>query len=463
MNRNIGLVALLLTLNFAIYVVYITAGMARGIVNIDYLISLFISNKNINISYLVLVSLFDLLILVSGIYHFTPISFLEGYEIALHIDLKYYKLSIIGGILLFFLLIIVCRKISNFAITVKKGRVYFGLALIVMLVVIDASLGSLSYWRGKYNSLAPNLINANVATSGLGYLVGEIKMRYFYEESVVAIKPIDSAMKVALNDLGVDEYPEKIILIILESFGSINSMPFRESLYSEFEGSIKVRKSFKTGVIPFFGATTSGEMRELCGVKGDYKIAFNNLDDFHCIPNRLKTLGYSTSAFHYYYRSSFNRNVWWPLVGIDSSYFVDQYVRSSDSVLCGGLFNGGCDKKMIDDLFSSASSINGKSFSYGLTLNSHLPTYPTKDIQNIRPISDKNFSNLTESVQLMVDSWRVVFKAVSDNINVRPESNFLVVIVGDHSPPFLKPEDKAVFSLTHVPYIILKTNSLAIK
>lgn len=459
MLQNARLILVLLALNFVGYALSLLSG-GRGLINIDYLFSLFVLNSGLSAAYLALVFLVDFFITYASIFHFTPISFIENYELAMGADYKYNSIVIIFFFFIFYAILFCCKKIANIVTIGSKWKRLAGSISIAILLIFDIALGAFNSNGLRYESLLPNPLNINVSTSGFGYLVSEFRTRYSHGEDRDVKKPVASAVNIALDEVYFDGYPDNIILIIIESYGLFKNRAIQNSLLNEFSESIKVEKFIQSGEIPFAGATTSGEVRELCGVQGDYKLALRNFDYSQCLPNRLKSLGYNTSGFHYYYRSGFNRAIWWPNVGLNNLHFLDAYLKKPGVELCGGFLNGGCDKDLIDDLFISVDNADRKSFAYGLTLNSHLPVYSNDHISNVGISNSAHINRMTGSVNELVGSWRVVMKAISDNINTRPNSDMIVVIVGDHSPPFLTPEHRGLFDGAHVPYIIVKTNKI---
>lgn len=461
MHQNARSILILIILNFVGCALSLLS-VGRGVVNLDYFVSLFITNKIFCVFYLFLASIVDLFISYAGIFHFTPISFLENYKVALNADYKHNLIAAVSAFLILALLLVATKKIADEVKVPNKGKRLAGSVLITVLMTFDALLGTFNSNGLKYNSLLPNPLNINISTSGFVYLASEFRERYFYSHSQIIKKPVESAADAALNNLDSKYYPEKIVLIIIESYGLFKNRDIQNYMIKEFNDSINVKKTVLSGEIPFAGATTSGEIRELCGIKGDYKLALRNFDASQCLPNRLKRIGYDTSGFHYYYRSAFNRSVWWPIIGLNDLNFLDAYRKKSGADLCGGFLNGGCDKDLIDDLFAFSDGADEKTFSYGLTLNSHLPIHDNKYILKVDVAEINQIQKLPDSINSLVSSWRVVMKAVSDNINSRPNSDMLIVIVGDHSPPFLLSKYRGLFSDTHVPYIIVKTNNMTL-
>ncbi len=427
-------------------------GSSRGIVNLDYLFSLLIGSNYINIAYLILVSCIDVLWATSNAYHFTPISFLENYQIISnfnYISNPSIIFLIIFGVIFIFTS---CKIINNLIWNVSLCRVICTLTLVALILIIDLLLGTFNGIMLTTKPILPNPLNINISTSGVGYLMNEYYSRHVKIKGPQEFRSIESSLAIALQNVDPGKKPENIVLVIIESFGLINNSKIQQELTKKFSEAIKINHQIESGSVQFFGATTSAEIRELCGIKSDYKFAMSKSNFDNCIPNKLKNFGYSTNGLHYYFRSAFSRDLWWPNIGLDNIKFLDEYNKKK----CGGIFDGGCDAMLIADLFSTLNS-KEKIFSYGLTLNSHFPIHNNEYISSIDDSRLSEFDNLPSEISMLVKSWMVVLDSVANEVNQYPDRDMLVVIVGDHSPPFLSESNRSIFNKEKVPYIIIRT------
>src|SRR4029078_8987645 len=125
------------------------------------------------------------------------------------------------------------------------------------------------------------------------------------------------------------------------------------------------------GETTYFGSTTSGEVRELCGRWGNYPDITQA--DPTCLPAILKTRGYQTHAYHGFVSGFFERNRWYPLIGIDQATFGPELLDRGAHV-CHHVFTGACDRDVPRIIAADLAKAKGPQFTYWVTLNSHLPT-----------------------------------------------------------------------------------------
>jgi phosphoglycerol transferase MdoB-like AlkP superfamily enzyme len=373
--RKISAPSAILFVNFTCLGFAFYNGHNRGVVNIDYLISIFLLNKKfLFIIYASLISIVDFLIIFSKSYNFTPVSFLENWEMLGFFNYGFNIFLLFQC--LFFLVTIIIINYYVFIFTTDSpiNNKKIGAVVIVGALLLDVLFGSF-YTNGlESKSIISNNFNINPSTSGLASLIAESNTRYFSSNTKIKIKTVESALYQSLNRSDQVAYPRKIVLIVIESYGLFNDEAINNELLNEFRENLNENYQIGFNSIRFNGATTSGEIRELCGVHGDYHDVQSITEKQECLPSKLLNQNYTTSAFHYYYKSAFNRGIWWPKVGLVNVHFLDSHAKGDNGKLCGGFLNGGCDKYLISDLFDSIEN-ESKSFSYALTLNSHLPLF----------------------------------------------------------------------------------------
>lgn len=447
----------ILIVNFACFAFAFYNGQNRGVVNIDYLFSIFlVGNKVLFIVYNSIVAAIDIFIIFSKSYNFTPVSFIENWEM-LHLISFGFNYTLLFQILLASVAII---SINWFVFLIfSRGVISANKKIcslfIVAVILMDVMVGTFNTNGLQNESIIPNTFGVNPSTSGVASFVTETKTRYFSDKNNIGIKPRDSALYDSLNEFNGEAYPKKILLIVVESYGLFKNNNTNNYLVGEFSKNLEKNYKVKFNSVKFSGATTSGEIRELCGLQGDSYEIKSFIAKHECLPSKLIDLGYKTSGFHYFYKSSFNRDVWWPKIGLSNIYFLDYY-NSKKRKLCGGFLNGGCDRQLISDLFESIDN-QSKSFSYALTLNSHLPVHRNDDIISIEKDEENDFVDVSQNIKLLMNSWRVVFQEVTEQLNKKIHDDIMVVIVGDHAPPYLNKQDRSMFSTAEVPYIIVES------
>ena len=95
-----------------------------------------------------------------------------------------------------------------------------------------------------------------------------------------------------------------------------------------------------------------------------------------------------------------------------------------------------------------------KNFVYALTLNSHLPLRNLDVSSETEEFCSKN--NLRRPVCLLNDALAKTLHAIRlGALSARPDSLPLIVLVGDHAPPFSIKELRDSYSQSHVPAYVL--------
>ncbi|MEL7199137.1 MAG: hypothetical protein AAGL10_12555 [Pseudomonadota bacterium] len=294
------------------------------------------------------------------------------------------------------------------------------------------------------------LINADAfATEGT---------RGSYKASAPAGTPMDSA--ILQNGISPETVAAKnLVIIMVESWG-VPSDPHDAALDKRIWAGEQVqdRYTIRRGKSAYFGSTTNGEMRELCGIWGDH--LSTDFDKVDCLPQRFRDAGFQTAAYHTFTRTFFGRFEWYPKLGFDESSF-EKDLKKRGARHCDGVFAGACDvdvpKMIADDLRASPSDRN---LVYWLTLNAHLPVahesaLGTRECELGDAEWREDFPMLCRNYmvhQLVADA---IFKELSDP--GFPEAD--VLIIGDHMPPFFQRSIRTRFDAAHVPWIYLENKA----
>ena len=126
-------------------------------------------------------------------------------------------------------------------------------------------------------------------------------------------------------------------------------------------------------------------------------------------------------------------------------------IEISTLPFCGALFRGACDKNVIDLAVNALG--DGKVLSYVLTLNTHLPVIHTKIPDELSSICDKDGIPVDPCMHI-VALENVISNIVTKTSKLKKAP--LVVIMGDHSPPFYKTSNRDVFLKEQVLGYVLK-------
>lgn len=428
----------------------------HGVVNIDYILLgilvSFLRRKWIAIPLFIFFSLVDWLVLVSHIYHFKP------HDLALSLRFSAFnpiKLSDIGAPL-FILISVYLFFGSLFYFSVSKIKpkdsTRVGFVFLLCIEVIDCINGtsSVSSFYTPIKNYSSNY-SYNIATSSFYNL----DLSYFSDvlQNNMQVRTVDSAMNLVNESLNNDFKNKNVVLIVVESWGKlVDNDRLEMSLFSPFYAAkINEKYDFSYGTVPFSGTTTHAELRELCGIDIDYRL-LSKLPRQNCIPSRMADSGYDITGIHGFYSRMFDRDLWWPVIGIQKSFFLDELEQKGLERKCGSAFPGACDVDVIN--FMSSILVKKNQFIYFLTLNSHLPI-------RSEVVSSVYFNCAASSIVLsssqcdLVKIWFGVFDAVAHLALVDGIEATRFVVVGDHSPPFALKKDAKIFSSQVVPYFVL--------
>jgi phosphoglycerol transferase MdoB-like AlkP superfamily enzyme len=237
-----------------------------------------------------------------------------------------------------------------------------------------------------------------------------------------------------------------ILFVVVESWGDPVNPAVRDWIESPLRGApASARWAISRRSVPFKGATTAGEIRLLCASAVHYS-RMGTVGSEHCIGKSLKELGFNTTALHGFSRLMFDRSDWWGKLGFDRMIFEDNLPSSAPR--CGTFLRGVCDAYMVD---AAVKQLGSSRFVYLLTLDTHLPlkSLPLET-------SEKEFceqQKLSANVcQLAVQTRRLIGTIVNFSTALEPAP--LLVLAGDHSPPFFNELDRAMYATTQVPLIV---------
>jgi hypothetical protein len=252
-----------------------------------------------------------------------------------------------------------------------------------------------------------------------------------------------------------DEQSPNLVLVMVEALG-VPLDPTGRSLFDATWHSSRwlARYDVSRGSVPFYGATTNGELRELCNQWGHYS-------DFdfaavECLPERYARAGYQTVAYHGFAKLMFDRDHWFPQMGFQRLSFGEDLLEQGLPV-CPGVFPGACDEAIADTISERLKGANKRQFIYWITLNSHLPVLKSRTLG-------------TERCQLGSGDWAaenpqvcrlfLVHQHLADAITDLamdpdlPPTDF--IIVGDHAPPFFDRNSRQMFDNANVPWLYLR-------
>lgn len=416
--------------------------MSRAIINVDLALAICILPifPIVGIALLVIAWGAEWIISLTMTFFFnTPAEFLNSLRYAANLDYQGYihwpavnllMLFISAGTLVFF---IIRRQHSMW----KPGIV-----IILLLIFADAFNG-LSLLSSRSSLLYPvNLAGSpstTLANSVLHTSASEPLSKLRKEDTVQGLIDIP-AWAAANPDRG-------ILFVIVESLGVPTDASMQAWVQSQWiDPSLLERFNIHTANIPFKGSTTSGELRSLCQLAGSYR-GVDYTQGATCLPAQLVSNGWTTIGMHGFSGRMFDRVNWWPKIGLQTFIFGEAPEFRAEK--CGTVFRGGCDATL---LAAGVESLAPSRFVYLLTLNTHLPIdHPSQDIPTPSMCdSPKSNIEVCDHVSVTTAVLRQLRQKL-DTLSVAP----LVVVIGDHAPPFSNKLSRQAFLQGKVPVAVL--------
>lgn len=243
-----------------------------------------------------------------------------------------------------------------------------------------------------------------------------------------------------------------ILVVVVEALGQpLDDNTARLLAEPWMNARVLDRYEFTQGTSPYFGSTTNGEIRELCGRWGNYGDLLEGRD-LGCLPNKLRTAGYATKAYHSFDGEMFRRSTWYPNAGFEDMVFADDLLAKGAQA-CAGVFPGACDEDVPRFLAAELKRAEKPQFVYWLTVNTHLPLAP-------RDGRCRNYSaELWKSSPMSCRLFRIyheVSRKLAAEIIAEDFPPTDILLVGDHMPPFFDRWNRAKFDPQRVPWIRLR-------
>lgn len=252
-----------------------------------------------------------------------------------------------------------------------------------------------------------------------------------------------------------------ILMVMVEAMGLPQDPAIRQELVNIWaRPEVRARYEVVTGDTLFYGSTTGGEMRELCGHWGDY---FEVLDrkDARCLPARLAAKGYGTQGWHSFTGKFFERNRWYPNIGFREMRFGDRIVKDGASV-CPGVFAGACDRDVPVQIAAALKHASRPQFLYWLTVNSHLPVVRNEVLQTMDCARfDAALNDRYPMICRLFSLYDQTGSALAKEVTAADFPDTDILIVGDHIPPFFDRRHRQAFAPDRVPWILLKRKAEA--
>jgi hypothetical protein len=293
--------------------------------------------------------------------------------------------------------------------------------------------------------------------------IGTLKFqRQYLQGSFQASSAVPNATIRALRYAGITsdrsgkEMPN-VALVLLESWGQSSDSAVKDALLKPyFQPGLLARYQVFQGTVPFFGPTVAGEGRELCGSNIGFFMMGATAEQLHdCVPDRLAALGFHDIALHGMGGYGFHRLTWYQTIGFRERWFGDRF-RQDGLPDCQGALVGTCDASVADWIAHRLEKAEATpEFVYWVTLNSHLPLQVPTALLHPATCS---IARLLEQQPVLCAWYQLVANvhgAVAQLAMSKLARPTVLIVVGDHAPPFSNPAQRSQFSSLVVPYVIL--------
>lgn len=278
-----------------------------------------------------------------------------------------------------------------------------------------------------------------------------------YKRLQSADAPFSSAMSNSKLLPVLGQQQRHLMIVMVESLGApVGNPELGKLVFARYnDPAVRARFDVSTGTTTYYGSTTSGEIRELCGRWGDYYDLVDRKDT-GCLPARLARQGFETSAYHSFDGDFFDRKAWYPNIGFEKQIYRDDLLKGGAGD-CGGVFPGACDRDVPRQLAQKLKSAAKPQFIYWLTVNSHLPV-PEKNnlgVENCAKLSpelDAEFPMICRQAAI----WDSIDAGIVKEITASDFPPTDILIVGDHMPPYFDRKSRVQFASDRVPWLLLK-------
>lgn len=253
--------------------------------------------------------------------------------------------------------------------------------------------------------------------------------------------------------------PATILSVSVESLGIPRDPALAAAMLDPLVRGLGDRYRIEQGSHLFFGATLAGETRELCGARswGVYALAARRRELGHCLPMRLARAGYDTVALHGNGGHMYDRLDVYPAMGFRRSLFFADLRREAPAIaVCKGLpFTGICDGAV----FTRALALfdGRRRLVHVMTLDAHLPYSAENGALDQCLSAFRHAAGLCRYSALTRNSLGALASAVRS----APHPPDMIVVYGDHAPPFGAAALREAFRPGVVPYVVLTRRTLA--
>jgi hypothetical protein len=250
---------------------------------------------------------------------------------------------------------------------------------------------------------------------------------------------------------------KKEVLILVEAWGLINNTELQhEILQPLYKLNANHAYEINEGHAPYKYLTQAGEFREITGYLFHSYQVQSDLVKQNSLFIKKQQQGFHVIGMHGFTSQFYKRNEIWPALGVQETWFAEDF-RHLSMPLCGNLFfHGICDTAISSWMLGNMNrQPERKEFYYWVTLNTHMP---------VVEIHDNSFNNfaekwkkqgVAESILQIAYQHQQFFSDLAIKLNDPHSPKAHVLLVGDHAPPFVDPAERKMYDPKFVPYVDL--------
>ncbi len=262
----------------------------------------------------------------------------------------------------------------------------------------------------------------------------------------------------AVRQAGVEQPGKErrhLVIVLVEALGNPAGAEERRLFEADWNRpEWRQRYTVTSGVTPYYGSTTSAEMRELCSQWADYLTL--DIAAANCLPKRYAAAGYQTTGWHAFPGWFFSRYQWWPKLGLAERNFAERTLQAGAKP-CGGVFPGACDNDIPGIIGQRIKDAKQPQLHYWVTLNSHLPVLDDPSLGTTD--CDHGGAVLADGPPMLCRIF-VIHHQLANAITAMAMDPKLpptdILIVGDHMPPFFQRKARERFDGDKVPWVFLR-------
>ena len=332
-------------------------------------------------------------------------------------------------------------------------------------VVLSACIALLGWLHLRTQPAQPRRAAIYILVAGLLAISAETVYRPnpFVTELLPADKGVDVAMTSAMSqiddirDARSERPADRILFIMMESLGAYST---KERETAVFQPLLKLADegfSVDMGRIAFHGHTTDGEIREFCDTAATYLMVMEHDEALSgCRPFQWAADGYQVTSLHGSPGALFERKDWYHLIGFENDLWRRDFLNRQYE-LCIGPFPGPCDFPMLQNEVRPRLAAEGKQAVYFLTLTSHLPFVHISEGPFDCAGDDQLFG--AKQVCNLSNYFHSFFADVASIARDMSDEDLEIILVGDHSAPFMQAAERANYTEGMVPWIRVRSRA----